>query len=127
MTINLLAVSALLLADVCVYISPDRFVVPALFGLAFEFLLWGNLLMGISWWFSSHKSWCMVSFIAIALSVGNVLRTYSHGQPDSAGTTKQLTVMTYNTHQCSQLQKAPKNAVLRTIRESGADVVCLQE
>ena len=127
MTINLLVVTALLLADICVYVSPERFVLPALLGLGFELLLWSNLLMGISWWFSSRKSWCLVSFVAILLSGGNILRTFSHGKPDDAGTTKQLTVMTYNTHQCSQLKKAPKNAVLRNIRESGADVVCLQE
>ena len=116
MTINLLVVTALLLADICVYVSPERFVLPALLGLGFESLLWSILLMGISWWFSSRKSWCLVSFVAILLSGGNILRTFSHGKPDDAGTTKQLTVMTYNTHQCSQLKKAPKNAVLRNIR-----------
>ncbi len=127
MTINLLVVSALLLADACVFISPERFVLPALFGLGFEALLWACLLMGISWWFSSRKSWCLVSFIAIALSAGNILHTFSHGRPDGADTEKQLTVMTYNTHQCGQLAKASKNAVLKNIRESGADIVCLQE
>ena len=77
MTINLLVVTALLLADICVYVSPERFVLPALLGLGFELLLWSNLLMGISWWFSSRKSWCLVSFVAILLSGGNILRTFS--------------------------------------------------
>lgn len=128
MTLNLLAASCLLLADCCVYVSPAKFLFPALLGVGFEVLLWTNVVFGISWWFSHRKSWCVVSILAIGLSMGNALTTYSHqfgGQEQESE--HSLTVLTYNTHQCSQLKKADKNEVLGYIRESGADIVFLQE
>lgn len=127
MTLNLLAAGGLLLADCTIFLSPARFALPALMGVGFAPLLWVNILFAISWLFSHRKSWCAVSIIAILLSAGNILRTYSHSSGETAQAEHELTVLTYNTHQCSQLEKAGKNKVLQYILESGADIVCLQE
>ena len=127
MSINLVVTCALLLSALGTYISPETFVVPSLLGIVFEPLIWVNLLMGISWWFSSHKSWCLVSFVALGICSGNILATYSHEHPQTEDAAHQLTILTYNTHQCGQLKKANQNEVLQFIRESGADIVCLQE
>lgn len=127
MSLNLLVAGCLLLADCSIWLSPSRFVFPALMGLGFEVLLWINVVFALSWLFSHRKSWCIVGFLAILLSSGNILRTYSHERGESEEREHELTILTYNTHQCSQLQKAEKNEVLRYILESGADIVCLQE
>jgi len=127
MTLNLLAVGCLLLADCCVYLSPAKFVLPALLGLGFEVLLWINAVFAISWLFSHRKSWCAVSILGILLSLGNILSTFSHEHGETEDKEHELTVLSYNCHQCSQLKKAGKNEVLKYVKESGADVVCLQE
>jgi len=127
MTLNLLAVVILLLADCCVYLSPARFVFPALLGVGFEIVLWVNVVFALSWLFSHRKSWCAVSILAILLSLGNILATFSHEHGETDEKEHELTILTYNSHQCSQLKKASKNDVLRYVKESGADIVCLQE
>lgn len=127
MSLNLLAVTGLLLADACVWLSPERTVLPALLGLGFEVLLWVNVVFAVSWLFSHRKSWCAVGIIGIALSAGNILNTYSHKSGETADKEHNISVLTYNTHQCSELKKAGKNEVLNYILESGADIVCMQE
>ena len=72
--INGLLVFGILLAYLCVYISPEKLWVPALFGLAYTILLLLNLLMIIAW--SIRKNvYFLLSLIAILLGWGH-LRNY---------------------------------------------------
>lgn len=126
MTVNLLAATALLMADLGMLIPPLSIHLPALMGLGFSVLFVTNIFFAISWLFTGRKWWSIVSGVLLLCSLGGVSRTWSHGSP-TAEKDHKLTLLTYNTHQCQQLRKAKKNDVLRYIRESGADIVCLQE
>lgn len=126
--LNLIVVVCLLLADICVVINPAKVALPALMGLGFEYLVWINLLFAFSWLFSHRKSWCSISFLALVLSASGLLSTYSHhSEANGDDYAHRLKIVTYNTHQTQQLRKAKQNDVLRYLKESGADILFLQE
>lgn len=128
MTFNLLAVVGILLADCSLYLDPARFTGSAMMGLGFEWLLWANLFFALSWCVTHRKKYAFVSLLALLLSLPNVLHTYSHHQVETGdGCKHELTILTYNTQMMQGVRKSAKNEVLRYVKESGADVVCLQE
>lgn len=128
MTINLLAAIALLLADCSVWIDPSHSPLIAILGLGFEWLFWLNMVLALSWLLTSRKKCALLGLAVLLLSCGSLLNTYSHGKPsDEQQGEHALTVMTYNTHMTGLCKKVPGNDVLRYVKESGADVVCLQE
>lgn len=60
--------------------------------------------------------WCALSCISHQLR-----------EPQEGNTSKQLTVLTYNTHRLGMFAKADKNRVIHYIQRTDADIVCLQE
>lgn len=54
------------------------------------------------------------------------LLLFSHGSPTDENE-HHLSVLTYNTHQMGQYEKAYQNRVIRYLQRQDADVVCLQE
>jgi len=127
MTLNLLAVVLLIAADASVFIAPVSTYFPAILGLGFEVLVVLNLLFALSWLFSHRKSWCVVSFAALLCSSSAILSTWSHGTGEAVNEPVQLRILSYNTMSLQNATPIEKNDVLRYIRESRADIVCLQE
>lgn len=127
MLVNLAAAAALLLADLAVMVPPSVMPLCSVLAVGFEWLLGLNILLALSWLLTHRKHFALLGAATLLLSMCGVLRTVSHGRPSPTDEGRELTVLTYNTHMCQLLRKAPKNDVLRYIRESGADVVCLQE
>lgn len=127
MTLNLLAIICLLLADCSVLIAPTSITLPAILGLGFEWLLLVNIVFSLSWLFSSRKSWSLAGLAALILSTGGILSTFSHHTAQKADYEHHLTILSYNTHQMEKTAKSDKNDILRYIKNSGADVVFLQE
>lgn len=127
MMVNLAAAIALLLADLAVWVPPSVVPLCSVLAVGFEWLLVLNILLALTWLLTHRKRFALLGMVAVLLSMGGVLRTVSHGRPSPQAEGRELTVLTYNTHMCQLLRKAPKNDVLRYIRESDADVVCLQE
>lgn len=130
MAFNLIWVFALLLADLAMWISPTSSRLMVLAGIAFLALFFVNIFFAATWLFSSHKSWCLVSVLAMLVSLPALQSTYSHHRIDEAEqatSTHTLHLLTYNTHLTQMVKKAKDNDVLRYVKQSDADIVLLQE
>lgn len=131
MAFNLIWVFALLLADLAMWISPTSSRLMVLAGIAFLVLFFANLFFAFTWLLSSHKSWCLVSILAVLVSLPALKSTYSHHTVDDTETTAvgphALRLLTYNTHLTQMVKKAKDNDILRYVKQSDADIVLLQE
>lgn len=129
MILNLLAVALLLSADLAGLIPPSKLHFPALLAIGFEALAITNAVFALTWLFTGHKSWCVVSVLALLISFSPLRATFSHQMsslPEDA-TPSRLKILSYNTHLLQNNTPFEKNELLRYIRNSGADVVCMQE
>ena len=131
MALNLLAVTLLLAADLAGLVPPTKLQLPALLAIGFEVLALVNAVFAVSWLFSSHKSWCVVSVLALLFSFTPLRATFSHRMRASSvsdtATSSRLKILSYNTHLLQENMPFEKNELLRYIHNSEADVVCLQE
>ncbi|MBO7546489.1 MAG: endonuclease/exonuclease/phosphatase family protein [Paludibacteraceae bacterium] len=131
MTLNLLAVTLLLAADLAGLVPPTKLQLPALLAIGFEVLALVNAVFAVSWLFSSHKSWCVVSVLALLISFTPLRATFSHRMRASSvsetAASSRLKILSYNTHLLQENTPFEKNELLRYIHNSDADVVCLQE
>ncbi len=73
LTINLIVVLALFIAYLSVYISPDKYWIPSLFGLAYPFIIIGNLIF-IGFWLLFKPRYLLLSLISILVGWGFVSR-----------------------------------------------------
>lgn len=134
MTLNLLVVALLLLADLAIFPPPVDIQLPAFFAIGFEILVYLSLFFAFSWLFTKHKFRCLISILTLLISIVPLRYTYSgalkrdnpalHSTFDEPNTLK---VLSYNTHLLQNNTPVEQNDLLRYIRESGADVVCMQE
>lgn len=87
--------------------------------------------MTIVWLCLGCRRLCLFSLVCLLFSIPALCRTFSFGafgaNKVNDSDTRQLRVLTYNTHQCQQCRKAKENDVLQYVRDSGADIVFLQE
>ena len=127
MTCNLVAVAVLLTADLAAVVPPSKIQVPALLAIGFEALAMLNVVFAVSWLFSSRKSWCLVSVLALLLSLPGLRATFSTTLHPAPAGERSLTVLTYNTHLLQNNTPVGDNELLRYVLESGADIVCMQE
>lgn len=119
----------LLAAVVSVYLPSSILPIPAFFGLAFEWMMAAELVLGILLLFTRHRRWTWLTVVIIALSAAPVLYTVSHGAlffpkrelPHS------FTLMSYNTQLMGDVRKPKQNRVIQYILRTQPDVVCLQE
>ena len=129
MTFNLLAVTLLLLTVLAVHIPPEKAQLLAMLGVAFEWLVYVNLFFALTWLFTSRKLWCLVSILALVLSLSGIRNTWPNPFRDEEKPVAehQLKVLTYNTHLLQNSTPVDRNELLRYVKNSGADVVCMQE
>ena len=155
MTLNLLAAALLLWADLAAVVPPTKLQSPAFLAIGFEVLAIANLVFAFSWLFSCHKSWCIVSILAILFSSSQLRASFSLNFSPARGwrsasawhfekerltesqanrdrdrfavEERELSVLTYNTHLLQNNTPVEQNELLRYIHTSGADIVCMQE
>lgn len=128
MTVNLVAVILLLLAELSMFVPPSSTIVLAVLGVCFEILVVLNALFSVSWLFSRRKSWCLVSFIALLTVLPAIRNTWSIPN-HSNGSSKpiSLSILSYNTRLLQLNTPIERNELLKYVKNSGADVVCMQE
>ena len=125
---NLLAVFALCIASISVYVSPEKVWFVALFGMSYPYLLVINLIFIVLWLLI--KPWFTLFSIVIILAgyqhIGNYLQFSG-----KKTTEKGIRITSYNVKYFMGASEFPnkENAdhILNFLRENNADIICLQE
>ena len=127
--LNLIAATALLIAYSSVYISPAKFWIPAIVGLAYPYILFLNFVFILYWLFSTSRM--------ALLSIAIILIGYSHlkdyFQLKSVKTDKKgIVVCSYNVKNfigISDTVKKTNNvtSIMNYLRSKNPDIVCMQE
>lgn len=125
---NIVAVFAIGLASLSVYISPEQFWIPALFGMAYPYLLVVNIIFIVLWIVIKPKFALFSVLIILAgfNNIGNYLQFSREKSPE-----KGLRVTSYNVKYFMGNTEFPnkENAdhILNFLRQDNADIICLQE
>jgi len=126
--INILAVFAIGIASVSVYISPEKLWIPALFGMAYPYLLVINIVFIVLWIIIKPK-FALFSILVILAGynhIGNYLQ-FSGKKTLEKG----IRITSYNVKYFMGNSEFPnkENAdhILDFLRQDNADIICLQE
>jgi endonuclease/exonuclease/phosphatase family metal-dependent hydrolase len=125
---NILFAIALLLSYLAVHVSPESFALPALFGLAYPYLLLINILFAIAWAILL-KYEAVISVAVIALGITHLTNYIKIGRPSGKkeGTFK---VMSYNVRMFNSYENqnsGSEKKVITFLKEQKPDIICLQE
>ncbi len=122
---------ALLFSYLSVYIPPDRFWLPAFFGLAFPYLMVATFVFFIYWLLHLKKE-ALVLGVIILLGWGHIRhfysfpRKHSKDRPDNG-----FTVMTFNVRSFDIYARGntphPEEEVIAFLRKAKPDILCMQE
>jgi endonuclease/exonuclease/phosphatase (EEP) superfamily protein YafD len=132
---NIACVVMLLVGDIAPISNPQRFWPIALMGIGFPILALFTALFGVAWIFIRRKR-SLLSLGGLILSIPGLLATFALNVPTSFNNVKDasnLRVLTWNVGLMNYTEldtnrAIAKNAVIFSkIKESDADVVCLQE
>lgn len=127
--LHIIISACLLVTVLSVYIPTSLLPVPTWFGVAFEWLLIAELVVGFLLLFTKRRRWCWLTVLMLMLSGAPISYTWSHRSlffpkrelPNS------FTLMTYNVGRMDEGRKADKNRIVQYILTTQPDVVCLQE
>jgi len=128
LAVNIVFAAALLVSYLAVHISPDKFALPALFGLAYPYLLLINIFLAIIWAVLLRFE-ALISIVVIILGITH-LNNYmkiGHSRGKKEGTFK---VMSYNVRLFNVFEKRGGNSekkILAYIKAQKPDIICLQE
>ena len=127
--INILVALSLLISYISINISPEDFLLPAFFGLAYPYILFLNFILVIIWALNL-KVEAFISLIVIALGIthlSNFVR-FGKAKTDVEGTFK---VLSYNVRLFNYYEnprdKESEKKMLELIRKEQPDIVCIQE
>lgn len=126
--LNIVAIFAIGVASLSVFISPGEFWIPALFGMAYPYLLVVNIVFIILWIVVKPKFalFSVVTILAGFNHIGNYLQFSGE-----KSTEKGVRVTSYNVKYFMGSTEFPnkENAdhILNFLRQDNADIICLQE
>ena len=125
---NVLFAFALLLSYLAVHISPEKFALPAFFGLAYPYLLLINILLTLTWTVLLRYE-ALISVIVICVGfthLSNYIKIVKHNG-NKEGTFK---VMSYNLMLFNNLKEhnpSSEKSVVQFLKSRQPDIICLQE
>lgn len=126
--LNIAAVIALLVSYLSVFIPPDKYWVPALFGLAFPFLVAANLIFVIFWLLVKPK-YSLISVLAVLVGWSMLSRYVQFG--GSKTENEGIKVLSYNvqhfTGNDELKEKEVANRIITFLNAGNSDIICLQE
>ncbi|HTD41307.1 MAG TPA: endonuclease/exonuclease/phosphatase family protein [Mucilaginibacter sp.] len=130
--INLFLCSGLLISYLAPIINPEKFWPIAFFGLAYPFLLLGNVIL-IAYWLFRKSKWMVLSIVTIALGWNVLNKNIGLRFPSAYGLKKEGTirVMTYNVHNFKRYGAkndiSTKHEILEIISQQQPDIIGFQE
>lgn len=126
----LIVILGISLGYLSVYVSPETITFPALFGLAFPYLLCINICFIIYWLY--RRRWTFLLPLFVVLMGWQILSNYfAVSFSNSKIITSELKVMSYNVRYFNKYNwnKDPKTAnnILDMISGEDVDIICFQE
>lgn len=134
LSLNILAVLALLLSYLASYVDPGKFWVISFFGLAYPAILIINILFVVYWLLRMPKL-ALISGLTILAGWSVILNYIGFRESTAIMVPKSsesfIRVMSYNVHNFKQFgdnnDRLTKEQILDIIRKEQPDVVCFQE
>jgi len=135
LSLNILAAAALLFSYLAPIINPSKFLLPALFGLAYPYFFIVNLIFLI-YWIIRLKKVFVISLVAILLGwthLNNLLpmNGKSREVPEDAAPERVFKVLSYNVRgfDCYNWTEDPKtrNEIFSFLQSQEPDIICFQE
>lgn len=126
----------LLLSGWASHFDPREYIYISFLGLAYPFLLMGNLALLLYWIFRAKWGIGFATLVFVALGWPSLKATYNINFFGNEGDNRKskeeyLRLMTYNVHQFKLFgydnDKYTKNKILKVIASQRPDVVCFQE
>ena len=130
--INMILCAGLLISYLAPVIDPEKFWPIAFFGLAYPFLLLGNVIFIVYWLFRKNK-WVLLSIVTIAIGWNVLNKNIGLRFPSSFGLKKEgsIRVMTYNVHNFKRYGEkndvSTKHEILGIIAQQQPDIIGFQE
>lgn len=129
LAVNVFFAFTLLISYLAVHISPEKFALPAFFGLAYPYLLFINLILVIIWAMLLRFE-ALISIVVIAAGFNHFSNYIQLTKPagDTANTFK---VLSYNVRLFNYFENKKglnsEKQVLEFLKARKADIICLQE
>lgn len=126
--LNIVAVVALFISYLSVLIPPDRYWIPALFGLAYPFLVAANVVF-VLFWLLFKPRYSFISIFAVLIGWSMLSRYVQFG----AKTTENegVKVLSYNVQHFTGNDKLSEkeiaNEIIEFLNKENSDIICLQE
>jgi endonuclease/exonuclease/phosphatase family metal-dependent hydrolase len=131
--LNMLAVIAICLAYLSMFVSPEYFWMLAFMGLGYPILLIINILFVIYWLIFRRKT-ALFSLLVILMGwgkIGDVYQISRNSNKDNIPKDSLLKVMSYNVRLFDLYNwtenKNTRNNILELIRNQHSDIICFQE
>lgn len=124
--LNLLVAGALLLSYLAVHISPERFALPAFFGLAYPYILLVNFLFMI-FWVVKLKREALISLLVILVGITHLNNYIQFGKGGISD--HQFSLMSYNLRLFNHYEGNNKSetSIIGLINNENPEIICLQE
>lgn len=127
--LNILFAFALVLSYLAVHINPDIFAFPALFGLAYPYLLIINIIFALIWIVALRLE-ALISIVVIAAGITH-LSNYIKFQKPSGDKTGTFRVQSYNVRLFNYFEtrrnSISEKKILELLKNQQSDIICLQE
>lgn len=133
--LNVLCAAALLLSYLAPLVNPSKFAMPALFGLAYPYLLLLNLIFLLIWLIRLKKE-LLISLVVILLGWNHVnnlipINFQSSAIPENSDSGRMLKAVSYNVRGFDiyrwTKESDAKQKIFEFIENQDPDLVCIQE
>ena len=128
--IGLLAMAGLIGAYAASYVNPNSFILPALLGVMYPYLLIGNIVL-FFYWTLRWKKMAWLQLIVLLLGVPAFLTYYGLNDDSEATPDAGISVLSYNVRYFDYYNwsedKSARRRMLDYLNRYDGDLVCLQE
>lgn len=133
--LNIVAALGLLIGYFAPLINPSKFFLPALFGLAYPYLLMANLVL-LSYWMIRLKKEILISLVVILLGwnhLNNLLPLSGKNReiPEEIDQSNLFSVLSYNVRGFDRYHWTgdpnARNEIIQFVEGQSPDIICFQE
>lgn len=126
---NIIAIFTLFLATLAWYVPPAKTTFFSYLGLGFVFILVTNIIFLIFWIILLKWKYAAASFITLLICISPILTYFPIHKKSKEIPENTIKILSYNVLNFNMFNKykGTENPILSYIKDSDADIVCLQE